>query len=70
MLPYEWGAQKTPYSPRPDIVADTMKCKINRELTILPNDISTIDPIRMKEVDDLFKVIHFAIYLHFKFFKK
>ncbi|KAK9302835.1 hypothetical protein QLX08_005322 [Tetragonisca angustula] len=57
MLPYEWRIQKTPYSPRPDIVADTMRRKINRELTVLPNDISTIDPIRMKEVDDLFKTV-------------
>lgn len=57
MLPYEWGMQKTPYSPRPDIVADTVRRKINRELTVLSNDISTIDNTRMKEVDDLFKVI-------------
>lgn len=49
--------QKTPYSPRPDIVADTVRRKINRELTVLSNDISTIDNTRMKEVDDLFKVI-------------
>ncbi|XP_033316708.1 protein FAM166C-like [Bombus bifarius] len=55
MLPYEWGMQKTPYSPRPDIVADTVRRKINRELTVLSNDISTIDNTRMKEVDDLFK---------------
>ncbi|KOX69533.1 hypothetical protein WN51_06543 [Melipona quadrifasciata] len=57
MLPYEWGIQKTPYTPRPDIVADTMRRKINRELTVLPHDISAINPIHMKEVDDLFKIV-------------
>ncbi|PBC27423.1 ciliary microtubule inner protein 2C-like [Apis cerana] len=57
MPSYEWGMQKTPYSPRPEIVADTMRRNINRNLMVQTNDISTIDQKRMKEIDDLFKIV-------------
>lgn len=59
--------QKTPYSPRPEIVADTMRRNINRNLMVQTNDISTIDQKRMKEIDDLFKVNRlYIIRLRFK----
>lgn len=67
MPSYEWGMQKTPYSPRPEIVADTMRRNINRNLMVQTNDISTIDQKRMKEIDDLFKVNRlYIIRLRFK----
>ncbi|KOC62440.1 hypothetical protein WH47_05430 [Habropoda laboriosa] len=57
MPPYEWGMQSIPYSPSPEIGASKARRKINSNLTMLSNDISTIDSARMKEVDDLFKSV-------------
>ncbi|CAL7933682.1 unnamed protein product [Xylocopa violacea] len=54
---YKWGMQSTPYSPKSDISPTKNRRSINRDLNVLPNDISTIDPIRMREVDDLFKAV-------------
>ncbi|CAK9799008.1 hypothetical protein ANTPLA_LOCUS1867 [Anthophora plagiata] len=56
MPPYEWGGQKIPYSPQPDIAAGKKaRRRINSDLATLTNDISTIDAARMREVDDVFK---------------
>ncbi|XP_076159985.1 uncharacterized protein LOC143143033 [Ptiloglossa arizonensis] len=55
MPPYRWGMQSTSYTPRPDINAAKMHRRLNRNLILLSNDISAIDVLRMKEVDDLYK---------------
>ncbi|XP_076653461.1 uncharacterized protein LOC143359408 [Halictus rubicundus] len=55
MTPYKWGAQSTAYCSRDEKGVAKALSKINRDLKILQNDISTIDAARMKEVDDLFK---------------
>ncbi|XP_076748997.1 uncharacterized protein LOC143422315 [Xylocopa sonorina] len=57
ILPYKWAMQSTPYSPKSDVPVNINRCNINRDLNISSNDISTINPIRMKEVDDLFEAV-------------
>lgn len=60
--PYKWGSRSIPYAPRPDVVATKMLRSLNHNLNVLSNDISTIDIQRMKEVDDLFKVIRILLH--------
>ncbi|XP_034171448.1 ciliary microtubule inner protein 2C-like [Osmia lignaria lignaria] len=54
---YQWGMQEPSYGAQPEIIATTKRRNINRDLMLPSNDISTIDVIRMKEVDDLYKGI-------------
>lgn len=56
MPSYDWGLQNIQYSPKTDVGASKMRRIIDRDLNMPVNDISTIDPMRMKEVDDLYKV--------------
>ncbi|XP_076619069.1 uncharacterized protein LOC143340707 [Colletes latitarsis] len=62
---YKWGMQDIPYSARPVTDAAKVHRKVNRELSVLSNDISTIDNSRMKEVDDLYK----GVQIHRKQYK-
>lgn len=55
MPPYDWGAPKKLYAPRPDSTM-TLQKRI-RSLTIPKSNVSTIDNARMKEVDDLYMVL-------------
>nr|XP_012144346.1 PREDICTED: uncharacterized protein LOC105662934 [Megachile rotundata] len=54
---YQWGLREIPYSPVSNLVVTAKRRKIDRELALPYNDISSIDVIRMKEVDDLYKGI-------------
>ncbi|XP_076235063.1 ciliary microtubule inner protein 2C-like [Calliopsis andreniformis] len=54
---YDWGLQNTEYSAKPNVPAIKMNRIINRDLNIPTNKISTIDSGRMKEVDDLYKIV-------------
>lgn len=59
MPPYDWGVQKNAYSPKPDIVSGVKGRNLDRLLAVPINDIETVDPVRLKEVDDLYKVFRF-----------
>ncbi|XP_076298279.1 uncharacterized protein LOC143217649 [Lasioglossum baleicum] len=55
MTPYKWGVQSVPHYSKDEMGGPKALSKINSDLKVLQNDISTIDVARMKEVDDLFK---------------
>ncbi|XP_043278732.1 uncharacterized protein [Venturia canescens] len=57
MPPYDWGVQKSPYSPKPDIVAGVKGRNLDRLLAVPFNDIETVDSVRLKEIDDFYKVL-------------
>lgn len=56
MPPYEWGIIKTPYSPRPDLVAANHGKSPGVMLESRNVQISTIDPVRQSEVDNFYRV--------------
>lgn len=56
MPPYEWGLIKTPYSPRPDLVAANQGKPQEVILESRKVQISTIDPVRQAQVDNFYKV--------------
>lgn len=56
MPPYEWGLIKTPYSPRPDLVAASHG-KTEKDFAATGQiQISTIDPVMQAEVDNFYRV--------------
>ncbi|KAK2576471.1 hypothetical protein KPH14_005802 [Odynerus spinipes] len=55
MPPYDWGAPRGSYAPRPDTTM-TLRSRL-RSLTVPKTNISTIDAARMKEVDDLYMAV-------------